>query len=125
MGAVQKAGVTPADFVQQGPCAPWRPTPVARRPATTWPALPRAIHCPPLVRELALILGHNVLLVAKEDGHSPHTMLTTCAAWTEGATEGDVETIRRALERSPSHAGPVGILAPDSPRICHWVVTRS
>jgi integrase len=59
-----------------------------------------------------LMVGHNVLLVAKEDGHSPHTMLTTYAAWTEGATEGDVETIRRAGNSGPPQS-------PEIPRICH------
>jgi integrase len=47
-----------------------------------------------------------VLLVAKEDGHSPHTMLTTYAAWTEGATQIDVEAIRQSMERSPELARP-------------------
>ncbi len=49
-----------------------------------------------------LMVGHNVLLVAKEDGHSVHTMLTTYAAWTDGATEADVEAIRAAMEQSPA-----------------------
>jgi integrase len=49
-----------------------------------------------------LMIGKNILLVAKEDGHSVHTMLTTYARWTEGATESDIETIRRAMECSPT-----------------------
>jgi len=49
-----------------------------------------------------LMAGHNVLLVAKEDGHSVHTMLTTYAAWTDDATEADIETIRAAMEQSPA-----------------------
>src|SRR5690606_11836104 len=74
------------------------------------------------------MVGHNVLLVAKEDGHSPHTMLTSYAAWTEGATETDVEAIRRALERSRErmfreHSSPRR--APAVPRICHWIATRT
>jgi hypothetical protein len=45
--------------------------------------------------------GHNVMLVANEDGHNIATMLKTYAAWTKGATEADVELIKRAMERSP------------------------
>ena len=48
-----------------------------------------------------LMVGTNVLLVAKEDGHSIQTMLSTYARWTEGATEADVATIKRAMEHSP------------------------
>jgi hypothetical protein len=46
--------------------------------------------------------GHNILLVAQEDGHSVHTMLSTYAAWTKGATPADVETIKQAMLRSPA-----------------------
>jgi integrase len=48
-----------------------------------------------------LMAGHNVMLVADEDGHSVATMLKTYAAWTKGATEADVELIKRAMEQSP------------------------
>jgi integrase len=48
-----------------------------------------------------LMLGDNVLLVAKEDGHSAQTMLSTYAAWTDGATSTDVEMIRNAMKHSP------------------------
>ena len=48
-----------------------------------------------------MMSGANLLLVAKEDGHSPQTMLSTYAAWTEGATQADVEIIRKAMEHSP------------------------
>ncbi len=59
-----------------------------------------------------LMIGHNILLVAKEDGHSVSTMLTTYAAWTEGATEADVEAIRQAMKQSPA---PRTIPAGDGP----------
>jgi hypothetical protein len=49
-----------------------------------------------------LMIGHNVLLVAEEDGHSVATMLSTYAAWTKGATETDLAAIKRAMERAPS-----------------------
>lgn len=42
-------------------------------------------------------------LLAKENGHSVTTMLTKYAAWTEGATESDVQTIRAAME-APAYA---------------------
>lgn len=45
--------------------------------------------------------GHNIMLVAEEDGHSVTTMLKTYAAWTKGATAADVEIIKRAMRRSP------------------------
>jgi integrase len=43
-----------------------------------------------------LMLGRNALVVAKEHGHRPLTMLTVYAAWTEGATEHDIRAIRAA-----------------------------
>jgi hypothetical protein len=48
--------------------------------------------------------GKNLLWVAKQHGHSVSTMLTTCAAWTEGATDADVEAIKRAMESRPRAA---------------------
>jgi hypothetical protein len=48
-----------------------------------------------------LMAGHNVMLVAEEDGHSVATMLKTYAAWTKGATAADVEIIKRAMECAP------------------------
>jgi hypothetical protein len=44
-----------------------------------------------------LMMGRNPLWVAKQHGHSILTMLTVYAAWTEGALEADVTTIRRAM----------------------------
>ena len=44
-----------------------------------------------------LMAGKNILWVAKQYGHSVSTMLTTYAAWTEGATDADVEAIKRAI----------------------------
>jgi len=43
-----------------------------------------------------LMIGRNALLVAKEHGHRPLTMLTVYAAWTEGAPESDIRAIRHA-----------------------------
>jgi hypothetical protein len=42
------------------------------------------------------MVGRNALLVAKEHGHRPLTMLTVYAAWTEGAPEHDIRAIRAA-----------------------------
>ena len=47
------------------------------------------------------MVGHNVMLVADEVGHSVATMLKTYAAWTRGATAADIEVIKRAMDRSP------------------------
>jgi integrase len=43
-----------------------------------------------------LMIGRNALLVAKEHGHRPLTMLTVYAAWAEGAPESDSRAIRAA-----------------------------
>lgn len=47
-----------------------------------------------------LMIGRNALLVAKEHGHRPLTMLTVYAAWTEGAPEQDIRTIRAGIRKS-------------------------
>jgi integrase len=43
-----------------------------------------------------LMIGRNALLVAKEHGHRPLTMLTVYTAWTEGSPEYDIRAIRSA-----------------------------
>jgi hypothetical protein len=43
-----------------------------------------------------LMIDRNALLVTKEHGHRPLTMLTIYAAWTEGAPEHDIRAIRAA-----------------------------
>ena len=43
-----------------------------------------------------LMIGRNALLVAKEHGHRPLTMLTVYAAWADGAPESDSRAIRAA-----------------------------
>ncbi len=58
------------------------------------------------------MIGKNPLWVAKQHGHSVQTMLETYAAWTEGARESDVETIRVAME-SPSGLGRI-VSVPES-----------
>jgi hypothetical protein len=45
-----------------------------------------------------LMIGRNALLVAKEHGHRPLTMLMEYATWTEGAPESDIRAIRRARD---------------------------
>jgi integrase len=47
-----------------------------------------------------LMLGRNPLLVGKEHGHRPTTMLTVYAAWAEGAAESDSQAILEARERT-------------------------
>jgi len=71
-----------------------------------------------------LMSGHNVLLVAKEDGHSVHTMLTTYAAWTDGAAEADVEAIRTAMKQSPALRTLTAGDGPDSPLEAPGFATR-
>jgi integrase len=50
-----------------------------------------------------LMLGHNRLLVAYEDGHSVATMERTYAAWTRGAKPEDVELIKKAMAGRPTN----------------------
>lgn len=44
-----------------------------------------------------LMIGKNILWVAEQHGHSPAVMLKTYARWLKGATEEDVQEIRRAM----------------------------
>jgi integrase len=62
-----------------------------------------------------LMAGKNILRVAKQHGHSVSTMLTTYAAWTEGATDADVEAIKRAMEQRPRAAQIVLNATPANP----------
>ena len=49
----------------------------------------------------ALMLGKNLLWVAKQHGHSVEVMLRMYAAWIEGVTEADIQAIRNAMEARP------------------------
>jgi len=49
-----------------------------------------------------LMLGKNLLWVAKQHGHSVEVMLRMYAAWLEGATEADIHAIKQAMERRPA-----------------------
>lgn len=49
-----------------------------------------------------LMIGHNRLLVAYEDGHSVATMERTYAAWAKGAKPDDVELIKQAMAGRPT-----------------------
>ena len=57
----------------------------ARHSSVTWP----------------LMLGKNLLWVAKQHGHSVEVMLRMYAAWLEGATEVDIHAIKRSMEKRP------------------------
>jgi integrase len=49
-----------------------------------------------------LMLGKNLLWVAKQHGHSVEVMLRMYAAWLDGATESDIHAIKQAMERRPA-----------------------
>ena len=49
-----------------------------------------------------LMLGKNLLWVAKQHGHSVEVMLRMYAAWLEGATDSDIHAIRQAMEKRPA-----------------------
>ena len=57
-----------------------------------------------------LMVGRNPLLVAKEHGHRPTTMLSVYAAWTEGAVEADITAIREAM--NCAHGGGARLKTP-------------
>jgi integrase len=48
-----------------------------------------------------LMLGKNLLWVAKQHGHSVEVMLRMYAAWLDGATDIDIYAIKQAMERRP------------------------
>jgi len=48
-----------------------------------------------------LMVGHNRLLVAQEDGHSVEVMERTYAAWIKGAKSADVKRIKAAMAGRP------------------------
>jgi hypothetical protein len=52
-----------------------------------------------------LMVDHNRLLVAQDDGHSVTMMERTYAAWTKGAKAEDVELIKTAMAGSPQKPG--------------------
>src|SRR5713226_6435435 len=49
-----------------------------------------------------LMLGKNLLWVAKQHGHSVEVMLRMYAAWLDGATESDIQAIKQAMETRPA-----------------------
>jgi hypothetical protein len=49
----------------------------------------------------ALMLGKNLLWVAKQHGHSVEVMLRMYAVWIEGATGADIQAIRNAMDGRP------------------------
>ncbi len=48
-----------------------------------------------------LMLGKNLLWVAKQHGHSVEVMLRMYAAWLDGATAADIQAIKQAMEKRP------------------------
>jgi integrase len=49
-----------------------------------------------------LMLGRNLLWVAKQHGHSVEVMLRMYAAWLDGATAADIHAIKQAMEKRPA-----------------------
>jgi hypothetical protein len=49
-----------------------------------------------------LMLGKNLLWVAKQHGHSVEVMLRMYAAWLDGATDTDIYASKQAMERRPA-----------------------
>jgi hypothetical protein len=56
-----------------------------------------------------LMVGKNVLWVAKQHGHSIVTMLHIYVAWAEGAVEADVEAIKRSMDLTPIRRGSLAL----------------
>ena len=53
-----------------------------------------------------LMLGKNLLWVAKQHGHSVEVMLRMYAAWIEGATDSDIHAIKQAMQIRPVRTLP-------------------
>src|SRR6202042_3163498 len=49
-----------------------------------------------------LMLGKNLLWVAKQHGHSVEVMPRMYAAWLDGATDADIHAIEQAMQRRPA-----------------------
>ena len=47
-------------------------------------------------------LRKNLLWVAKQHGHSIEVMLRMYAAWLDGTTEADIQSIKQAMEKRPA-----------------------
>jgi flavorubredoxin len=58
-----------------------------------------------------LMLGKNLLWVAKQHRHSVEVMLRMYAAWIEGATDADIQMIKQAMDASPSARARAVIIA--------------
>jgi integrase len=76
-----------------------------------------------------LMIGKNLLWVAKNHGHSVTTMLEVYAAWTEGAGDTDVAAIKQAMEsgasvstRLLSNGSPLS--TPESPEFASYLPVR-
>jgi integrase len=54
-----------------------------------------------------LMLGKNLLWVAKQHGHSVEVMLRMYAAWLDGATAADIQSIKQAMEKRPAERAAI------------------
>jgi hypothetical protein len=76
----------------------------------------------------SLMIGKSPLWVAKQHGHTIATMLKAYAAWTEGATQSDIQAIKRAMAseaRTPERTDSAGGVRPDSsPAVAGSVAPR-
>jgi hypothetical protein len=63
----------------------------------------------------SLMLGKNLLWVAKQHGHSVEVMLRMYAAWLDDATEADIQAIKQAMKKDQQRASPFPILEPQVP----------
>lgn len=62
-----------------------------------------------------LMIGKNLLWVAKQHGHSVQTMLANYAAWTEGAKEEDIEAIKTAMNARPTSINKPSLMVVNGP----------
>jgi hypothetical protein len=69
-----------------------------------------------------LMLGKNLLWVAKQHGHSVEVMLRMYAAWLEGATDSDIHAIKQAMERRPAARAAIPAVNPAINRVKQIVI---
>jgi hypothetical protein len=90
-----------AQYLQRYGAARTRLKNIVERPDSALDRIIRAAresHALRFVNDRALMLGKNLLWVAKQHGHSVEVMLRMYAAWIEGATEADIQAIRNAMD---------------------------
>jgi integrase len=71
-----------------------------------------------------LMMGKNLMWVARQHGHSVQVMLSMYGAWIEGSTEADIEAIKRSMQAAAMGAEIYGAGPPAAPINPHGGATK-